>query len=186
MLWSERCGADWPCDVFVASKCAPLVHNLYLGKWKKLNHMKEISDFGSFQLLPSDRKKNIYIFFIDTPPGSSVLIKVIPTLENFLTKFKEGSTTVSRKSDLMMSVSQSESKQYINEDALISWQKSVKGGLLQVSIINSHCSQWSRFFFALRNLNKFTETVNLFVEGKISEVVESSSSKSVDILARCN
>jgi len=86
----------------------------------------------------------------------------------------------------MMSVSQSESKQYINEDALISWQKSVKGGLLQVSIINSHCSQWSRFFFALRNLNKFTETVNLFVEGKISEVVESSSSKSVDILARCN
>ena len=86
MLWSERCGADWPCDVFVASKCAPLVHNLYLGKWKKLNHMKEIvsevchklilnflltfksfqSDFGSFQLLPSDRKKNIYIFFIDT------------------------------------------------------------------------------------------------------------------------
>jgi len=89
---------------------------------------------------------------------------------------KEGSTTVSRKSDLMMSVSQSESKQYINEDALISWQKSVKvvlldltrfwykmfnmqGGLLQVSIINSHCSQWSRFFFALRNLNKFTETV---------------------------
>lgn len=103
MLWSERCGADWPCDVFVASKCAPLVHNLYLGKWKKLNHMKEISDFGSFQLLPSDRKKNIYIFFIDTPPGSSVLIKVIPTLENFLTKFKEGSTTVSRKSDLMMS-----------------------------------------------------------------------------------
>jgi hypothetical protein len=108
MLWSERCGADWPCDVFVASKCAPLVHNLYLGKWKKLNHMKEIvsevchklilnflltfksfqSDFGSFQLLPSDRKKNIYIFFIDTPPGSSVLIKVIPTLENFLTKFK--------------------------------------------------------------------------------------------------
>ena len=89
MLWSERCGADWACDVFVASKCAPLVHNLYLGKWKKLNHMKEIvsevchklilnflltfksfqSDFGSFQLLPSDRKKNIYIFFIDTPPG---------------------------------------------------------------------------------------------------------------------
>jgi hypothetical protein len=42
MLWSERCGADWPCDVFVSSKCALLLHNLYQGKWKKLNHKKEI------------------------------------------------------------------------------------------------------------------------------------------------
>jgi CPW-WPC domain-containing protein len=103
MLWSERCGADWPCDVFVSSKCALLLHNLYQGKWKKLNHKKEISDFGSFQLLPADRKKNVYLFFVDIPPGSSVLIKVIPTLEALLTKFKEASTTVSGKSDLMMS-----------------------------------------------------------------------------------
>ena len=63
------------------------------------------SDFGSFQLLPADRKKNVYLFFVDIPPGkifsfslgdlanfyvtgSSVLIKVIPTLEALLTKFK--------------------------------------------------------------------------------------------------
>lgn len=186
MLWSERCGADWPCDVFVSSKCALLLHNLYQGKWKKLNHKKEISDFGSFQLLPADRKKNVYLFFVDIPPGSSVLIKVIPTLEALLTKFKEASTTVSGKSDLMMSVSQSESEQDKSEEGLISWQKSMRGGLLHVSLANFDCPQWSRFFFALRNLNKFTETINLFVEGKVSEAVESNGSRSVDIIARCN
>jgi len=159
MLWSERCGADWPCDVFVSSKCAPLLHNLYQGKWRKLNHKKEISDFGSFQLLPNVTEKHLYLFFVDIPPGSSVLIKVIPTPEPFLRKFKGASTKVSSKSVLMMSVSQSESEQYKSEEALISWQKSLKGGLLQISIINVDCPRWSRFFFALRNLNKFMETV---------------------------
>jgi len=96
---------------------------------------------------------------VDIPPGSSVLIKVIPTLEPFLRKFKGASTKVSSKSVLMMSVSQSESEQYKSEEALISWQKSLKGGLLQISIINVDCPRWSRFFFALRNLNKFMETV---------------------------
>ncbi|CAL6310928.1 unnamed protein product [Bathycoccus prasinos] len=144
------------------------------------------SDFGSFQLLPADRKKNVYLFFVDIPPGSSVLIKVIPTLEALLTKFKEASTTVSGKSDLMMSVSQSESEQYKSEEGLISWQKSMRGGLLHVSLANFDCPQWSRFFFAVRNLNKFTETINLFVEGKVSEAVESNGSRSVDIIARCN
>jgi hypothetical protein len=118
--------------------------------------------------------------------GSSVLIKVIPTLEALLTKFKEASTTVSGKSDLMMSVSQSESEQYKSEEGLISWQKSMRGGLLHVSLANFDCPQWSRFFFAVRNLNKFTETINLFVEGKVSEAVESNGSRSVDIIARCN
>ena len=89
MLWSERCGADWPCDVFVSSKCAPLLHNLYQGKWRKLNHKKEIvieyrcffecrayiitqSDFGSFQLLPNVTEKHLYLFFVDIPPGNSL------------------------------------------------------------------------------------------------------------------
>ncbi|CAL6304470.1 unnamed protein product [Bathycoccus prasinos] len=109
------------------------------------------SDFGSFQLLPADRKKNVYLFFVDIPP-----------------------------------VSQSESEQYKSEEGLISWQKSMRGGLLHVSLANFDCPQWSRFFFAVRNLNKFTETINLFVEGKVSEAVESNGSRSVDIIARCN
>jgi hypothetical protein len=114
------------------------------------------------------------------------LIKVIPTPEPFLRKFKGASTKVSSKSVLMMSVSQSESEQYKSEEALISWQKSLKGGLLQISIINVDCPRWSRFFFALRNLNKFMETINLFVEGEVSGAVESNGSKSVDFLAQCN
>jgi len=35
----------------------------------------------------------------------------------------------------------------------------IQGGLLHVSLANFDCPQWSRFFFAVRNLNKFTETV---------------------------
>ncbi|CAL6310944.1 unnamed protein product [Bathycoccus prasinos] len=80
----------------------------------------------------------------------------------------------------------SESEQYKSEEGLISWQKSMRGGLLHVSLANFDCPQWSRFFFAVRNLNKFTETINLFVEGKVSEAVESNGSRSVDIIARCN
>ncbi|CAL6303646.1 unnamed protein product [Bathycoccus prasinos] len=52
---------------------------------------------------------------------------------------------------------------------------------LILTVLNGH-----DFFFAVRNLNKFTETINLFVEGKVSEAVESNGSRSVDIIARCN
>lgn len=103
MLWSERCDADWPCKIHVKNKCGALLHHFHNGKWKKLALKKELNHFGSFKLPSIKNEISIQLYSVDVPPGSIVLIKVIPSLEPYLNRFKEASENISKKSELIIS-----------------------------------------------------------------------------------
>lgn len=91
MLWSERCGADWPCEVHVSSKCIPFLYYYYRRSWQKLFcKEKDLGqkNFCHSKLGPSGDDSSVQLYFLDIPPESSVLISVVPSLKNLLSEFK--------------------------------------------------------------------------------------------------
>jgi len=35
ILWSESCGADWPCSNFIGNKCEPVINFMKNKHWKQ-------------------------------------------------------------------------------------------------------------------------------------------------------
>lgn len=35
VLWSESCGADWPCSTFIGNKCEPVLNVMKKKRWEQ-------------------------------------------------------------------------------------------------------------------------------------------------------
>lgn len=144
VLWSESCGADWPCSTFIGNRCHPVVNYMKNARWAKSSckdssvcHYFSINKFSSFE--------NRVIFFVDLSPGSHLAVETF-------------TGTLLNKNHLNLTISvgtQNELRYYKSENTqIINWKTSVRGIAPYIELHSIKSYQRTRYFIGILNENE--------------------------------
>lgn len=157
ILWSESCGADWPCSNFIGNKCEPVINFMKNKHWKQTKCADPTTVCHSFSLEKRTAESRL-LLFLDVLPGSHLAVEV------FSSKHSRIESWTSDELNLTLSVGlQNKSKDPEIENAqTVYWKTSVRGIAPYIELQNRNSFQRIRYFIGILNENAVKGGLRVF------------------------
>lgn len=146
VLWSESCGADWPCSNFIGNKCEPVLNVMKNKRWEQTKCVDSTTICHSFSL---ERRatENRLLLFVDVLPGSHLAVEV------FSSKNSRIKSRVSNELNLTLSVGLQNKDHEIENTQMIFWKTSVRGIAPYIELQNHNSFERIRYFIGILSEN---------------------------------